>query len=78
MKVRLPKPEGSRCRAFVACVECGRATYYDYVPFGLSSPVATLPCGHGIMCRLSDATRSITEKQFRAYWAEKPEGYAVR
>lgn len=34
-------------RAWVKCVECGNVCFYDYVPYSLSSPIMTAPCGHG-------------------------------
>lgn len=36
------------CRAFVRCVVCGKKSFYDYIPFSLSTPVVTTPCRHSI------------------------------
>lgn len=33
-------------RAFVQCKECKAMAYYDYVPYSLSNPIMTTPCGH--------------------------------
>ena len=50
-------------RQWVRCRECGRPGYYDYVPYSLSNPVMTLPCGHGAAQRFTDAAERITAKQ---------------
>jgi hypothetical protein len=33
-------------RKFVQCKRCKKMAAYDYVPFSLSSPIITTPCGH--------------------------------
>jgi hypothetical protein len=42
---RHPLPRGND-RKFVECRKCKRKAAYDFVPFSLSSPVITTPCGH--------------------------------
>lgn len=39
-------PAGEK-RAYTKCGTCGEPFYYDYVPYGLGSPIMTLRCGHG-------------------------------
>jgi hypothetical protein len=33
-------------RAFIICSRCKMPAYYDYVPYSLSNPIRTTPCGH--------------------------------
>lgn len=33
-------------RSYVRCRRCGKRSYYDYVPYSLSNPIFTTPCGH--------------------------------
>jgi hypothetical protein len=35
-----------RERAFVKCRKCKTQSYYDFVPYSLSNPIMTTPCGH--------------------------------
>lgn len=42
---RLPVKNGYN-RAFSKCNKCGNRVYYDYVPYSLSNPIITTPCGH--------------------------------
>lgn len=35
-------------REFVKCKKCGERAYYDFVPYSLSNPIQTTPCGHDI------------------------------
>ena len=61
-------------RQWIACKQCGRVSYYDYVPYSLSNPVMTLPCGHGAALRFLDSIYKLTEAEaegrLRARWAE--------
>lgn len=41
-------PESYNKRQWVTCRKCGAASFYDYLPNSLSSPVMWLPCGHGL------------------------------
>jgi hypothetical protein len=43
-----PPIESGLKRAYTVCGTCGKPYYYDYVPFGLSSNIITLSCGHGM------------------------------
>lgn len=51
-----PVPAGCE-RIFCKC-KCGKAHYYDIVPYSLSTPIITLRCG----CRIED-THAITEEE---------------
>lgn len=47
-------------RQWVKCKTCGNVAYYDFVPYTLSSPIMTLPCGHdtyGTNKKLENAER---------------------
>jgi hypothetical protein len=35
-------------RAYVKCKVCGKPYFYDYIPYGLSSPIIVSDCGHSI------------------------------
>lgn len=48
-------------RQWVKCNECGRVAYYDFIPFSLSMPVMTLPCGHGAAVKFYNAVVEISE-----------------
>lgn len=39
-------PRSGYSRSFVKCSKCGNKSYYDYIPYSLSNPVITTPCGH--------------------------------
>lgn len=43
----LPAVAAGCRRTFKQCRKCKRVAYYDYVPFSLSNPITTMPCGHG-------------------------------
>ena len=60
---KIPEPLPGYKRQWVRCKECGRVTYYDYVPFSLANPVMTLPCGHGATQRFYEAVEDITPEQ---------------
>lgn len=47
-------------RQWVRCKTCARVAYYDYVPYSLSNPIMTMPCGHGLTQRISESTTAIT------------------
>jgi hypothetical protein len=49
-------------RSYDQCKTCERIYYRDFVPFSLSSPVITLPCGHGATVRYLDAVRIVGRK----------------
>ena len=66
-KKRLLKPPKGMKRQWVKCKQCGDIAYYDYIPFGLSTPIMTLPCHHGIAIDFNKAVTYITEKQ-AIYW----------
>jgi hypothetical protein len=51
-----PIPKGMK-RQWTKCRTCGNVAYYDYLPYGLSNPVMSLPCHHGVG---GDFNRSIT------------------
>lgn len=42
-------------RQWVKCNKCGKPAYYDFTPYSLSTPLMTMPCGHGL--GIDDATR---------------------
>lgn len=52
----LPEVQPGYKRSYVKCKTCGRVAYRDYVPFSLSNPIITQPCGHGIAERNPYAT----------------------
>lgn len=60
-------------RQWVRCSECGWVGYYDFVPYGLNSPVHTLPC-HSFR---TDAVR-ITAKQAKPLLAKYNKAQARR
>ena len=68
---KLPKIPSGMDRAFVKCKKCPQVAYYDYIPFGLSAGIMTMPCGHGLTQRFSDGVSSITKKEFLAAAAKK-------
>ncbi len=49
-----PPVQGEK-RSWLQC-HCGRYYYMDYIPYGLSNPVLTSPCGHDVrrMARVGD------------------------
>jgi len=47
-------------RQWVECKTCGNVAYYDYLPYSLSNPVQSLPCGHDVGGRFHDAVKSIS------------------
>lgn len=53
--VKLPPVPSGMERQWVRCRECKRRAYYDYIPYSLSNPIMTLPCGHGAALRFSEA-----------------------
>lgn len=40
-----PIPVGKN-RQWLECKECGLVAYYDFIPYGLSSPITWTTCGH--------------------------------
>lgn len=38
-------------RQWLRCRTCGNVAYYDYLPYSLSNPIMTTPCGHGTTLR---------------------------
>lgn len=50
-------------RCYEQCVKCGRVYYRDYVPFSLSNPILTLPCGHGVGQRWENITRKLDPQE---------------
>ena len=50
-------------RQWTRCKECGNVAYYDFVPYSLSNPIRTLPCGHGLTIRFDEAVDFITAVQ---------------
>lgn len=53
-----PIPTGKK-RAWMRCNECRKVCYYDYEPHSLSTPIMTLPCGHGMSASWSEAVTYI-------------------
>lgn len=39
------RPIGNEQRQWVVCTMCGMVQFYDYIPFGLGSPIHTSACG---------------------------------
>lgn len=68
MSPKLPKLEPNRERAFIQCTHpgCKKVYWYDYQPYGLSCPVITKPCGHGVTERLYATSKTITKKEYLA------------
>lgn len=66
----LPLRSGYK-RQWVKCRTCSQVAHYDYVPYSLSSPIMTMPCGHGIGEKDMGADR-ISEEQALA--APEPQG----
>lgn len=61
-------------RQWVRCKRCGRVAYRDYVPFSLSNPILTMPCGHW---PFDDVTEEITEAEATEALSPREEyGYA--
>ena len=54
-------------RAFKCCNKCGCVATYDYVPYSLSSPILTMPCGHTKDGSRMD-TRDIGEREAFEYF----------
>lgn len=59
-----PVPKGHK-RQWLRCRTCGNVAYYDYVPYSLSNPLFSTPCGHGIGSRYLGCDE-IDEKTARA------------
>jgi hypothetical protein len=63
-RIRLPAaPWPGYKRQWVQCRQCGRVAFYDFVPYSLSNPLMTLPCGHGLTLRIHTAARSLLENE---------------
>lgn len=48
MSKQIPEIRKGYQRQWTKCRTCGHVAYYDYVPYSLSNPIRTSPCGHGI------------------------------
>ena len=46
-------------RVYEQCKTCERIYTRDYVPFSLSNPILTLPCGHGSGVRHYERVRCV-------------------
>lgn len=61
-------------RKWVKCKTCGRASFYDYVPYSLSNAIHTKPCGHMDYSGSSEWTRmnvlEISEAEARQWFAK--------
>lgn len=62
---KLPPVAKGYQRGWYQCRECGNVAYKDFIPYSLSNPVWTLPCGHGLTLRWEQAVMSITEEEAR-------------
>lgn len=47
-------------RAWVRCKRCSRVAFYDYVPYSLSNPIMSMPCGHDTGQSFHAATERIS------------------
>ena len=67
-----PVPKGMK-RQWVRCKDkkCKRVFYYDYVPYGISNPIMTMPCGHGIGAGFNNAVVRISADEAAAYFANQ-------
>jgi hypothetical protein len=65
-----PKLVQGMKRQWVRCKECSNVAFYDYLPYSLSNPVMTAPCGHGLGQRFHDYQKGITEKEAKAALTE--------
>ena len=43
----IPNVAKGYARQWLRCRTCGNVAYYDYIPYSLSNPIMTTPCGHG-------------------------------
>lgn len=55
-------------RQWLKCNKCGRPAYYDFVPYSLSKPIMTMPCGHGLGV---DHTTTITADEAMVLLSER-------
>ncbi len=63
-RLKLPPISKGNKRAFVKCRDCGKPAYYDYLPYSLSNPIMTMPCGHGLTERFHRTALPITKEEF--------------
>ncbi|NID14345.1 hypothetical protein [Luteibacter yeojuensis] len=61
-RVKIPAVISGYKRQWVECRECKAVAYYDFIPYSLSSHLATMPCHHGAAMRLENATNRISEE----------------
>lgn len=59
----LPAPLPGYKRTFEQCRTCDRVYFRDYVPYSLSNPILTLPCGHGLTERHETRVRTLPADQ---------------
>lgn len=58
--MNIPPIRQGHQRQWVACKTCGRVAHYDYVPYSLSNPIMTMPCGHDLGRRWENAVQNIS------------------
>ena len=69
---KIPHPASGYKRQWVRCNQCRRVAYYDYVPYSLSNPIMTLPCGHGLTERMDKAATYISADEALSALMERP------
>ncbi len=67
----VPAIKDEHKRQWVRCRTCGCVAHYDYVPYSLSAPIMTMPCGHGAGERDMGADRITPEQAFAVMAAPK-------
>lgn len=63
-KIAVPELRPGYRRQWVRCRECQRVAFYDYIPYSLSNPVMTLPCGHGLTIPFRDAVHYLAVPEY--------------
>lgn len=70
-RIRLRAVPRGMNRQWVKCKTCGRVAYYDYVPYSLSNPIMTMPCGHGVGGRFHDAVTGLIADEAMPFFIEQ-------
>jgi len=68
-KMTLPMlPAGNYKRGFYKCKTCGAASFMDFLPYSLSNPLLSLPCGCLMTSHPTNHMESIRRPQAYAIW----------
>ena len=62
-KLRIPKVSDGNKRDWIKCKKCGEVYFYDYLPFGIGTPITWLKCGHDFGTKIYLVTDIISETE---------------